>query len=348
MLHLLAAALLHYDVLISAGHEGRPESCARFPKRHCNLGTSGERSLTPAVADEATRKLRALGYSVAREPADFDGTYDVKAAIFIHFDGTDRPCTSAASIGYHTGASKPAADLWRKTYGRIFPFGFMADNFTNNLRDYYGFRQVHAQDAGLVLELGELTCPAQRAWLVPHLQLEGDTIANFVDQVVRQSAADPPPQMKAAGSDATPGIFDQSAISEYRSASFGRTPRRRGRDGRAWRRRNRHLALRVAQTASAAKSLLLSITQNPVTDQDNDFLTDVLRLRTSVLLRLHDSKRARCEAWTRRHKRKNSRRLPRLRTSRPATTPERETIAEARSNRAVPSARGCRSEFEQT
>ena len=47
----LGAALLAYDVLISAGHEGRPASCARFPQHHCNLGASGEREWTPIVAD---------------------------------------------------------------------------------------------------------------------------------------------------------------------------------------------------------------------------------------------------------------------------------------------------------
>lgn len=188
MLHLVLAAVLHYDVLISAGHEGRPQSCARFPKHHCNLGAAGERAWTPIVADEATRKLREMGYTVAREPADFDGKYDVKAAIFIHFDGTEKPCTSGASIGYHVDASKPAADLWHSMYGSIFPFQFEPDNFTLNLRDYYGFRQVRTQDAGLVLELGELTCPAQRAWLAPRLQQDGDLIAQFVHRLLSRSS----------------------------------------------------------------------------------------------------------------------------------------------------------------
>lgn len=192
MLHLVFAAALaaspqpveRYDVLISAGHEGRPQSCARFPKHHCNLGAAGERAWTPVVADEAARVLRSEGYSVAREPADFPGTYDVKAAVFIHFDGIAKPCSSGASIGYHTGASFRAAQLWRKTYGAIFPFRFQPDNFTKNLRDYYGFRQVRASRGALVLELGELTCPAQKAWLAPRLHWEGRFIANFVRELV--------------------------------------------------------------------------------------------------------------------------------------------------------------------
>jgi hypothetical protein len=192
MLHIILAALFHYDVLISAGHEGRPASCARFPKHHCNLGTAGEQAWNTIVADAATKKLRSLGYSVAREPADFDGTYDVKAAIFIHFDGQDDPCTTGASIGYRNDAFKPAAELWHNMYGKAFPFRFMPDNFTGNLRYYYGFRQVQAQGAALVLELGELTCPAQKAWLAPRLQWEGDFIAGYVDTLLHKASDNTP------------------------------------------------------------------------------------------------------------------------------------------------------------
>lgn len=44
------------------------------------------------------------------------------------------------------------------------------------------------------------------------------------------------------------------------------------------------LAARVADVAAQAKSLLLTITQNPANDQDNDFLTDILRERLQTQL----------------------------------------------------------------
>ncbi len=97
---LLLVAALTADVLISAGHEGRPASCAHFPQHHCNLGANGERTWTPIVADAASQILRAHGVSVARLPADFPGEYRVAAAVFIHFDGSNPPCGSRASIGY--------------------------------------------------------------------------------------------------------------------------------------------------------------------------------------------------------------------------------------------------------
>ena|SRR5579885_2004421 len=184
LLGLALAAPQSYDVLISAGHEGRPASCSRFPGRACNLGASGERAWTPVVADESARRLRAMGYTVAREPADFTGVYDVEAAIFIHFDGSTAPCTSGASIGYRGAASRNAARLWRRTYAAVFPFRFQPDDFTQGLRDYYGFRAVRARKGALVLELGELTCPAQRRWLAPRLHRIGDLIAAFVRRLI--------------------------------------------------------------------------------------------------------------------------------------------------------------------
>ncbi len=179
-----ASPVQRYDVLVSAGHEGRPASCPRYPKRHCNLGAAGERQWTPVVADEVTRSLRLSGISVAREPADFDGFFEVKAAVFIHFDGNDRPCSTGASIGYHDTGSSAAAKLWREMYSHYFPFTFMSDNFTANLRDYYGFRQLHAADGALVIELGEISCPAQRDWLAVRLKPVSDLVADFIRRLI--------------------------------------------------------------------------------------------------------------------------------------------------------------------
>lgn len=184
MLHVLFAALVHADVLISAGHEGRPASCARFPHRACNLGAAGERAWTPIVADEATRALRAHGFSVLRKPADFTGTYAVSMAFFIHFDGIVPACASGASIGYDGAAGARAARAWRALYAPLIPYRIMPDNFTSGLHHYYGFRQVRARDGALVLELGEITCPSQRAWMASRLRALGDLIAYFVSRTI--------------------------------------------------------------------------------------------------------------------------------------------------------------------
>jgi hypothetical protein len=189
---------LVFDVLVSAGHEGRPASCARFPAHVCNLGAAGERAWTPIVADAIAKTLRAHGVTVARLPADFDGTYKVSAAVFIHFDGSAHPCSSGASIGYHRDSDRAAADAWRNLYTAYFPFRFQPDNFTTNLRDYYAFRQVDATDGALVLELGEITCPAQRAWLAPRLQWEGALIAHFLSDLIGKGRVPDPGAYRSA------------------------------------------------------------------------------------------------------------------------------------------------------
>jgi hypothetical protein len=191
---ILGASLLTYDVLISAGHEGRPQSCAHFPQHRCNLGATGERSWTPVVADAATQVLRRYGVTVARRAADFTGSYSVGAAVFIHFDGSDPPCRSSASIGYPNERSAAAAAEWRKLYGSYWPFGFEPDNFTTGLREYYAYGQVVARDGSLVLELGEITCPHQRAWLAPRLHWLGALVAYFLSRQINKGNV-PKPRM---------------------------------------------------------------------------------------------------------------------------------------------------------
>lgn len=220
---ILSVALFRYDVLISAGHEGRPASCAHFPKHACNLGAVGEREWTPIVADVATEILRDHGVSVAREPADFAGKYRVDAAVFIHFDSSTPACLSGASIGYAHKRDAHAARAWRALYSRYWPFVFKSDNFTASLREYYAYPQVDARDGSLVLELGEITCPPQRAWLAPRLHWEGALLAYFLSRLIGEGDVPMPSRSVLPSPSANPTI----------------RPRRRGRDGGRFRLRRR-------------------------------------------------------------------------------------------------------------
>ena len=177
------------DVLIQAGHEGRPD-CGVEPARLCNnTGAPGEIGWTPITADAATRALRAAGISVLREPAHLSGPYHVRVAIFVHFDGSTTPCASGPSLGYPSGSlakfglhSRDAAKQWHALYGAVNPFAFQPDNFTSHLGEYYGYHHVFASDASLLIEGSEITCAVQRRWQVAHLQYEGRLIAYFVSR----------------------------------------------------------------------------------------------------------------------------------------------------------------------
>lgn len=198
------------DVFIQAGHEGRTHGATGA------VGTIGrEIDWTPAVADAAARALADAGLSVIRENASLYGPYHVKLALFIHFDGSNPPCRSGASIGYDDPTDKPAADLWKEIYAQYWPFAWMPDNFTENLRQYYGYSYTITSDAELVLELGEITCTEQALWLGPRLTWLGRLIAYFVTRKLGIGTISEPPPFpvppQPAPADANPDTPSEEA-----------------------------------------------------------------------------------------------------------------------------------------
>ena len=184
-LFLLAGALASADsgdVVVQAGHEGRPASCVRLHVKACNIGTHGpgalEREWTAIVADEATRVLRDARYTVVRRPADYAGHDTARAAVFLHFDGASA-CASGASVGFPDTTSRAFVDAWEAAYRAWFPYRFVGENFTDAEHHYYGFRKVDAPEK-MLIEFGEMTCPAQFAWMQPRLHEIGRRLAAFL------------------------------------------------------------------------------------------------------------------------------------------------------------------------
>jgi hypothetical protein len=176
------------DIVVQAGHEGRPASCAPHHVKACNVGTGGggarEQSWTATVADRATQVLREHGYSVIRRPADYDEHDTARAAVFLHFDGAPA-CASGASVGFPSTTSRAFVDAWETRYRAWFPYRFVGENFTKNEHEYYGFRKVDAPEK-MLIEFGEMTCPAQLRWMAPRLRAMGDELAAFLmEQVPR-------------------------------------------------------------------------------------------------------------------------------------------------------------------
>lgn len=172
---LIISALLHsikpISVIIQAGHEGR------------GIGNTGSRSHLYSetvwniyVANEIAKQLKAWGIEVKRVPADINQTLKAKIAVAIHFDGANKRCSSGASIGYPDENSKEFAKKWKSLYKPYFPFKWHKDNFTENLKNYYGYAKIKAEKF-LVLELGEISCPKQVKWLKPRLKTVAHLIA---------------------------------------------------------------------------------------------------------------------------------------------------------------------------
>jgi hypothetical protein len=170
------------DVVIQAGHQGRPASCAPNHVRACNIGASNgtdrEIAWTPIVADAAAATLRAAGYRVARRPADYPQHDTARVYIAIHFDGAEPACASGSSVGFPATTPHAFIAAWEHAYEPVVPFRFVGENISANEEHYYGFHKVDAPYKMLV-EYGEITCPAQAAWLRPHLRMLGELTARF-------------------------------------------------------------------------------------------------------------------------------------------------------------------------
>jgi hypothetical protein len=177
------------DVVVQAGHQGRPQSCAALAVKACNLGTGLgsqlERNWTPVVADAAAAALRRDGFSVKRRPADYAAHDRARAAVFLHFDGSAPACRSGASVGFPAGTDAQFARRWEQRYRGWFPYHFAGENITRNEAEYYGFHKVDAPGRLLLIEFGEMTCPAQGRWLAPRLQELGEQVARFISTELR-------------------------------------------------------------------------------------------------------------------------------------------------------------------
>jgi len=151
------------SVVLQAGNEGRVSG---------NTGASSKLYLskewTVLVADEVALELKKWDIEVKRVPAKVP-LIRADLAVSIHFDGAKVRCSSGASIGYPNQDSYTFAQNWKALYQEYFPFRWHQDNFTANLAEYYAYKWIRAKKF-LVLELGEMTCPAQNIWLKPRLK----------------------------------------------------------------------------------------------------------------------------------------------------------------------------------
>jgi hypothetical protein len=177
------------DVLVQAGHEGRPMSCKPLHVKHCNLGarlgTQQERDWTPIVADAAVARLRSEGFTVGRRPADWAGHDYARAAVFLHFDGSPQPCSGGASVGFPKTTEFSFVHAWEERYRAFFPYRFVGENISPNESEYYAYRKVNAAGKKLLIEFGEMTCAAQERWMAPRLHELGIEVARFVSAELR-------------------------------------------------------------------------------------------------------------------------------------------------------------------
>jgi N-acetylmuramoyl-L-alanine amidase len=175
LIYIYNHRVINTTVFIQEGHVGRLTG---------NIGSVHrgikEMDWNHLVGDEVERILKKEGIDVATSGARIPIT-NATIAVALHFDGSNKPCSTGASIGHDDSSpSRSMARRWKQEYSEFFPFKWHRDNFTENLSQYYGFSRVSASKGFLVLELGEITCDKQMDWLKPRLNQVASTIAHFI------------------------------------------------------------------------------------------------------------------------------------------------------------------------
>jgi hypothetical protein len=173
---------INCDVVVQAGHQNTPDGMTGGESQY-----GKEIEWTPVVADEAVRILKGAGVDAVKIDASIKSKstgYRCKLATFVHFDDPDSGETGP-SVGYPVGmGNEGAAQQWKTLYKSFWPFPetWHADNYTNDLRGYYGYRYTQTADAEFLIELGDLQSERQALWMKPRLKWLGALLAHYLSK----------------------------------------------------------------------------------------------------------------------------------------------------------------------
>lgn len=139
---------------------------------HCfrksgSTGGRGEQILAEQVGKRLEAMLEAVGHDVIRLGADQAVPNNRDLFIALHSDGSTDPSRHGASVGYpDDGRSYRMAAAWKRAHERAgYRWGFQRDNYTNNLRYYYGFRDAEGYKFRFLAEHGMHSNPEEYGWM---------------------------------------------------------------------------------------------------------------------------------------------------------------------------------------
>lgn len=155
-------------VLVQAGH-----LAPREPGFENGTGTGGEQELVKAIRDQLVRLLNKDGRFEAIPMPGWIRPRGIKvdAALFLHGDGAGNPRASGYSFGFPNYATnRRLAVLIGREFDKLSGHPpHHADNYTDDLKGYYGFSRVDTPGPEVVVEHGFLTNPAERRWLFANI-----------------------------------------------------------------------------------------------------------------------------------------------------------------------------------
>jgi len=121
------------DLLLQLGHIGRKTGY---------IGAEGEQKFTQALGDAMEPLLKGSGLKYRIMGADnWLKPEPNKAKIFLalHYDGSVKKTANGYSMGYKPYSDQAFKEMLAVSYGKLCGFRRRKDNYTKNLRRYYGW-----------------------------------------------------------------------------------------------------------------------------------------------------------------------------------------------------------------
>jgi len=153
-------------VLVQAGHNP-----PREPGFESGTGTAGEIEYVHDMSQRVLALLKKDGrFEGIYAPGDIPNGIQVDAAIFLHCDGSSSPSATGYSFGFPADPVNAKLADWLDLEFKKIPNHppHHADNYTADLRGYYGFSRVDSPGPEVLIEHGFLTNPKDREWLMTH------------------------------------------------------------------------------------------------------------------------------------------------------------------------------------
>jgi len=156
-------------ILVQAGHIAPRESFLEG-----GTGTVREQELTFALRK---RLVSLLNVDDRFDPFPFPGDlpeppgFKCDAGLFLHGDGSSNKAATGISFGFPIDPvnSRLAKLIWNEFEKIPGHPPHHADNYTEGLRQYYGYRRTNTAGPEVLVEHGFMTNPAEQKWVFAHL-----------------------------------------------------------------------------------------------------------------------------------------------------------------------------------
>lgn len=193
-----------YDVILEPGHYRRMRGDTGAELKVSPSVRISERALASQIVGLMSKRLTDQGYKVLVIPADgYQRRLKSRVFLSVHLDGAAPVCTSKSALGYNNPDYAFAAHAFGHALARalgVRPIDFMADNFTANLQNYNVFRKLDATELEAIVEVAEVTCPAETTKVIDRGRLIADNLAIGVEMMLKLGSESGPART-GAGAD---------------------------------------------------------------------------------------------------------------------------------------------------